>query len=109
MGGPEPLLRKASLQPSLQVLEPVRALASLVGFVVVPAGYMAGRVAVTAAQLSQARQLSFAHLDHGLGPQVPDARPQLLASATSRARTPAPRTELAESAADLLGAAAKHL
>ena len=66
---------------------------------------MAGRIAALAAQLGQARQLSFAHLDHGLGPQAPDGRHRR----GTRARNLAPRTVLAESAADLLGGAAKHL
>ena len=71
---------------------------------------MAGRVAVMAAQVGQARQLAFAHLDHGLGLRAPDgATVAARAPAASRARNPSRRTDLAESAADLLGGAAKHL
>ncbi len=66
---------------------------------------MAGRVAVMAAQVGQARQLAFAHLDHGLGLQAPDGGHCRGTHAHIFSR----RTVLAESAADLLGGVAKYL
>ncbi len=98
-------MRKASVQPGPQVPEPGQALAALIDLAVILTGQMAGRVTVMAVQVGQARQLAFAHLDHGLGLQASDECHRRGPRGHKFPR----RTVLAESAADLLGQVVKHL